>query len=400
MLRNLTLMATAILLLSLLPATSAQSDGKPTVMFLDEGMRSSYALRRAAALDVLQSYGFIQETERALLMEGQDYEGERLNIIFGSTGLSLGDAYLEIERALDLGVDVIVAQSTIPAQAAASVTLDIDDPPVVIFATISNVAAVGIAQTTCVKPDHITGMETIVPYEEVVSLLQIHDPEMTTIGMIYSSGDAEGVYGAERIVKIASGMGLAVESAAITAIADMRAATQSLVGKGVEAIILPYDPLTTGAMPIAAQVAVENGVPLFYSSPGIVYLGATIAGGSLLTYEEGAHSGLLLSAYLNGDIDIPTTGIYQASNMFVGLNLDLARQQGVAINDDLLERASIVIQDGQPILSGAAMDQLARLGQVVPLEERRESDMAILESIQCTPERIAEQRAELAAAGE
>jgi len=155
-------------------------------------------------------------------------------------------------------------------------------------------------------------------------------------------------------------MGLAVESAAVTAIADTRAAAQSLVSKGVDAIILPLDLLTVAAMPIVTQVANENGLPLSYSSPVIVFFGATIGGGTLITYEEGAHSGLLLSAYLNGDIDIATTGIYQASNMFVGLNLDSARLQGVEIADDLLERASIVVQDGETNLSGAAMGQLAR----------------------------------------
>ncbi|MCY3916357.1 MAG: hypothetical protein OXG49_10145 [Chloroflexi bacterium] len=67
---------------------------------------------------------------------------------------------------------------------------------------------------------------------------------------------------------------------------------------------------------------------------------------------------------------------------------------------DLLVRASIVNRDGETNLSGAPARQLARMGNVVPLEERRANDMAMLENMQCTPEMIAEQRTELAATSE
>ena len=158
---------------------------------------------------------------------------------------------------------------------------------------------------------------------------------MTLIGTIHTSSDASGVYGAERIAEIAAEMGLTVESAAVTAIADLRPAVQSLVGKGVEAIILPTDALTSIGIPVIAQVAIENSLPFFYSTPGAVYFGATIGGGALLYYEEGAHAGLLLAAHLNGDIDIAVTGIHQASNMLVGVNLDSAELQGLEIDEGI-----------------------------------------------------------------
>ena len=172
------------------------------------------------------------------------------------------------------------------------------------------------------------------------------------------------------------------------------------MNKGAEAIILPVDPLISAGIPIIAQAAIENELPLFYSSPGDVIFGATVGGGALLYYEEGAHAGLLLAAYLNGDIDLASTGIHLASNMFVGVNLDMAKLQGVEIAEDLLKQAIILIQDGELSVSGAAARQMALAGSVVPLEERQADDMALLESLQCTPEMIAEQQAELDAASE
>ena len=45
---KLSLFLTVLFLLSLLPGSSAQDDGNPTVMFLDAGLVTSYALRRTA----------------------------------------------------------------------------------------------------------------------------------------------------------------------------------------------------------------------------------------------------------------------------------------------------------------------------------------------------------------
>ena len=126
-----------------------------------------------------------------------------------------------------------------------------------------------------------------------------------------------------------------------------------------------------------------------------------MGGGAFLCYEEGAHAGLLLAAHLNGDIDIAATAIYQLTNMFVAVNLDMAGQQDQEISPELLDQAVIVIQGGQPSFRGEESQQLMLSGRinVLPLEERRADDLALLESLQCSPENIAEQQAALEASG-
>ena len=168
----------------------------------------------------------------------------------------------------------------------------------------------------------------------------------------------------------------------------------------MEAVIVPYDTVAGEGIPIIAQAALENDLLFFYSTPGAIYQGATIGGGAMLYYEEGAHAGLLLAAHLNGDIDLATTAIHHASNMFVGLNLDMAELQGMEIDARLLEQAVIVIENGELNLSGAGARQLRIAGRVVPLDERQADDKVLLERLQCTDEMIAEQQAALDAAGE
>lgn len=384
----------------LAPAALAQDDVKPTVAFLGTGPMSPHNIAMSGLLNVLQSYGFISEAERGLLAESPDFEGERINIISSPEMSSIADIGSTIEKALDRKVDAIIAASSIVAQTAVHATSDMDDPPAVIFTRISDPYAAGIAQSACVKPDHVSGLQTVVPYEEIIPLLIAQDPDIKSIGAIHTSSDPDGIYGAARIADVAVGLGLTVESAAVVDLVDLRPAVQGLVSKGVEAIILPVDPLINAGIPIIAQAAIDNELPLYYSAPGDVVFGATIGGGSLLQYEEGAHAGLLLAAYLNGDIDLGSTGIYQAGNMFVGVNLDMAKLQGVEIAEGLLKKAIILIQDGELNVSGAAARQMALARSVGPLEERQADDAALLKSLQCTPEMIAEQQAELDAASE
>ena len=392
---SLTLLA---LMIWLAPAAQAHDDGNPTVALLGTGPVTRHNIAMSGLLSVLQSYGFISAAERGALAESQEFEGERINIIATRNLSNVADIDAIIETALDREVDAIVAGSAVVAQTAVRATSDMDDPPAVIFTRISEPYAAGIAQSPCIKPDHVTGLQTVVPYEEIIPLMITQDPDIETIGVMHTSSDPDGIYGASRIADIAVGLGLGVESAAVVGLADLRAAVQGLVSKGVEAIILPVDPLIGAGVPIIAQAAIENELPLFYSAPGNVVFGSTVGGGALLQYEEGAHAGILLAAYLNGDIDLASTSIHQASNMFVGVNLDMAEQQGVEIAEDLLNQAIILIEDGELNVSGAAARQMALARSVVPLEERRADDMAMLENMQCTPEMIAEQQAALDAA--
>ena len=66
------------------------------------------------------------------------------------------------------------------------------------------------------------------PYEEALQIFLLQNPTMKRFGLIYSSNDASGIFGAEKITSIGETLGLEVESAAVTSVSDLRSATQSL----------------------------------------------------------------------------------------------------------------------------------------------------------------------------
>ena len=113
----------------------------------------------------------------------------------------------------------------------------------------------------------------------------------------------------------------------------------------------------------------------------------------------------MLAAYLAGELDPATTAISaQVGQMVVGINMHTAEQMGFSFSPALQERADMSLtmneEAGLPSIMPISPEAQAAVGQAffggpVPLEARQERDQAFLASLECTPERIAEQQAEL-----
>ena len=439
-----------ILLVALLlaPLSSAQDNDNPTVAILRYGPYISDPIVERGLLDTLQVYEWINAEERALLNAGQNLEGENINIIWGAANFDLPTVNFMVEDALDRGVDVLVTSGAPVTQTASGITLDQDEPTPVLFHNVYNPAKFGIIDSSCLKPAHVTGSEYSPPYEEAFGVFLLQNPDLERVGVIHTATDAGGAYGAERIQEIGDAQGIEVEMTAIASVSDLRAATQGLANKEVEAIILPMDFTVGSGLPIVVAVAKENQIPVFYPIPGTVMQGVTVGAGFFDYYTQGAHTALLLDARLNGSLDFASTAVHSMSGVTVGINVDIANEMGIDVSPALSELADLTVRDGSLLMSQqilelqldalganeeakqAALEMSAALGDAfdwTPLlfpsgepsdsplaaqmngmllallemrksPENKASDAAILESLHCTDEMIAEQQAELDAA--
>lgn len=111
-------------LLMLLPAAAA--DDTPTVAILYFGDSPSIERASGAILDVLQSYGYLSAEENNTLEEGSDFQGERINIIWGDAGYDIPTVSIMVDSALDQEPDVLVTLSTPVTLVAVNATLDMD----------------------------------------------------------------------------------------------------------------------------------------------------------------------------------------------------------------------------------------------------------------------------------
>ncbi len=395
MVQRITLLI-AILALSLSPALWAQDDDIPTLAILAFGYHSNVNLSVKGTLDMLQAYGYINQEERALLDQRQDLEGEGINIFFGDAAYDIGFANLIVRDALDRTPDALITITTPVTQMAVGATLDMEDPPVVIFNVVSNPYAAGIADAPCIKPAHVSGSQFLAPYDRIVPLILLQNPDMQVAGTIFTSNEPSGVFGASQISAVGESLGLQVESAAIVSAADLTLAAEGLVSKGIEAFILPTEATVASGLPSIIQVANEHSLPVMYTAGSSIYRGATIGAGVYSYFKEGVIAARMLIAHWEGAIDIATAGINLQNDLSVGINLDAAAAQGVEISQDLLAAADFVLKDGKS--SEGVIPELPEVNpylEEMTLDERRAADLAFLETLRCTPEIVAEQQAEL-----
>ncbi|MCE2472367.1 MAG: hypothetical protein J4G18_10810 [Anaerolineae bacterium] len=375
------------------PAALAQDDDNPTIAILRFGRTALNELTRIGILDMLQAYQFINADERALLNDEQDMEGERVNVIWGDGGMDLPTANLMVEDALDRGADILMPLMTPVAQIAANLTFDLEHPPLVLFSVVSAPYTAGIADAPCLKPPHIAGTQAQVPFDQIVSLLRLQQPDMSQVGTMVNAAEPNSVYGLEQISKHGEALGLTVEAAPIANLSDVPIAAETLMDKGIEAIVLSTSSLEVSAMPTIVELAVEYGIPVFSPATGQAHRGAHVGAGFNDFYREGVVVGRMLTAHLEGSIDISSLAINAQPSLGVALNLDSAAEAGFSFSEELLAMADYVIENGQSTQS--------RTRPSLPemtLDERRAADLEFLAGLECTDEMIAEQQAALDAA--
>lgn len=373
-----------------------RAQDNPTVAILRIGELRAFDIIEGGMFDVLESYDWISPDENALLHTRQDLEGEKINIVFGGAVFNLPDANLMVETALDSEPDVIVAITNAVTQLVINATLDMDDPPAILFTEVYNPYETGIIESACIKPDHVTGSLSATLYEDMLGLLFAQNPDIQTIGTIFNSSEAAGVVGAEEIMRIGEDMGVTVLSAAVANLDEIKLAAEGLISKGVEAFVMPIDLRTHAAgLFIIVGLSEEYSIPIFHPILVSIFDGATVSSGFFHFYSQGDNVGRLLAGHLNGDIDIAATAVNEQSSSAIGVNLDAAAAQGIEISPEIIEQADAVIQNGQMTISDRVGAELRSQSTVIPLEDRLQADQEFLAQLHCSPERIAEEQAAL-----
>ena len=378
------LFAFVLVALLLTPAASADDESKPTVAIARFGSLRTFDTTEGAILDVLESYGWINSEENAILHGRVDHEGENLNVIWGAANFDTATATLMIQQLLDQEPDALVTLTTTVTQLALIATADMEDPPALLFTSVYNPYEADILAGRCDKPAHVTGSISAAPYEDVMSLLIAQNPDIQSIGTIYNVGETAGVIGAEEIARIGEELGLIVRAQPVTEISDVNLAAEMLVDNGIDAFVMPID-LRTGAagLPIIVNLANEFAIPVFHPILFSIYYGATISSGFYHYYAQGDNVGVMLAHYLNGELDTANTGVNEQRGSAIGVNLDSAGRQDVEISQDIIAQADAVIREGEVTISERVGAEMRVEGEIIPLADRFKADQAMLDSLAC-----------------
>jgi putative tryptophan/tyrosine transport system substrate-binding protein len=356
-----------------LTAVSAQEEDMPVVALIRLGPLPPFQFSQQGTLDVLAAYGYV--------------DGENIKLILGDAAMDVPTANQLIEDAIDEGADVIITVTTPVTQAAVNATQDMDNPPIILFNTVTQPYAAGIAQASCIKPDHVWGSQALPDFATILPLVWEVNPDIKRLGWIYSTTEPNGVASTEIASAIAPEVGLELEIQSVTETAEVSTAAETLAGKDIDAFFIPTDSTVGNGLAAIIAVAEEEGIPVFFADSLQVFNGVTVGAG-VSYYQEGVDTGRILVALLNDEVDIAKTGISRQVGTLIGVNLDTAGAAGVEIPAEFLEKANFTIEDGSNTGEVLALPDVTE-------EEMAELDAAFIENLQCTDEKIAEQQAEL-----
>jgi putative ABC transport system substrate-binding protein len=373
MLRRLAVVVLIALMVIAPASLVAQEEDVPTVALIRLGPLPPFQYSQQGTLDVLAAYGYV--------------DGENINLILGDAAMDVPTANLLIEDAINEGADVIITITTPVSQAAVNATLEMEDPPIILFNTVTQPYAAGIAEASCIKPDHVWGSQALPDFATILPLVWELNPDIERLGWIYSTTEPNGVASTAIAEEVAPEVGLELVIQSVAETSEVGVAAEAIAGEGVDAFFIPTDSTVGNGLASILAVAEEEGIPVFFADSLQVFAGVTVGAG-VSYYQEGVDTGRILVAYLNGEIDIATTGLGKQSGTLVGVNLDTAAMQGVEVPQSLLDMANFIIEDGENTGDVLSLPD-------VPFEELQAMDAAFIEGLFCSEERIEEQRAEL-----
>lgn len=334
----------------------------PVVAIIRLGPLPPFELSTQGTMDQLAAYGYV--------------DGENINILLYDAGMDVPTANTQIEDAIDKGADILITITTPVTLAAINATQDMADPPYVLFNTVTEPYASGIAEAPCSKPDYVWGSQALPDFEQIMPLLFELNPDIQTIGAIYSPSEPNAIASLAIMEPLAEELGLTMVVKSVAETAEVGLAAESAASDGIEAFFIPTDSTVGNGLAAILAVAEEEGIPLFFADSAQAYAGATVGAG-LSYYQEGVDTARVLIAYLNGEIDIATTAISKQPGTRIGINLDSAAAQGVEIPQSLLDKTDFVIENGESTEEAPSLPDIS-------LEELMELDREFIAGLACS----------------
>ena len=239
-------------------------------------------------------------------------------------------------------IDIAIGIATPTAQALANAITEFP----VIYAAVTDPVDAGLVSTYEKGEGNITGVSDKTPVDAQIKLL-IDVTGAKTIGHVFTSGEANAVLLKNLAEEACKKYGVEFIATAVTNSSEVKSAVQAIAGK-VDGIYISTDNTVVSALPSVADAATYAGIPILSADPTSAEgLDILIAWG-FDYYKMGRRTGYLVKDILEGanPADIGTIFMTDPSDFELWINLDTAKKIGITVPADVIEAASVVIENG------------------------------------------------------
>ena len=234
------------------------------------------------------------------------------------------------ERLVNDKNDLILAIATGSAQTLAGKTTEI---PIMVTSVTDPVDA-GLVNSWEKPGTNVSGTSDLSPMAEQIDLLLKLDPEVRTIGLLYTSSEDNSILQIEQMKNILDEKGIKYVENTVTNSNDVQQAVQSIVEK-CDAIYIPTDNVLASAMALVADVALKEKVPVVAGDIGMTMIGGLATVG-IDYYNLGYITGEMAVRVLNGE-DISEMPIETQKDYRISINATAVEALGIEVPEDLVQ---------------------------------------------------------------
>ena len=240
----------------------------------------------------------------------------------------------------DEGTDLNIGIATPTAQALANVCVDTP----LIYSFVTDPTAAGLVGKGM---ENIAGVSDMVPVAAHLSLIMQIVPELESLGMVYTSGEANGIVLMEAMKAAAEDEGVDLITASVANSSEVRMAAESIIDR-VDAVYVATDNTVISAITALSDVCMAHRIPLFSADTTSSYGTDVLLAGGFDYYASGLLTGEIVERYLDGENleDIGVVYLDQES-LEIYLNMDVASALGLTIPETIADSAAIVVSGGR-----------------------------------------------------
>ena len=271
---------------------------------------------REGFLEGLRQAGLVEDENLKVLYENAHFDDDMTT--------QIGETF----SAAD--VDLMVGIATNSAVACYNAAEDKDIP--VIFTAITDPVGAHL------DSGNITGTSDVLPVEGQLQLIRALQPEAKTIGIIYTTSEANSVYSVGVYEEKAADYGFTIDAIGVAAQEEVTQAVDTLLSRGVDCLSNLTDNNVVGVLPAILEKTDAAGIPVYGSEIEQVKNGC-VAGAGLDYVQLGIQTGLMAAKVLKGEATCQDLPYEIIENYGLYINSDALNALGITVPEDIAAQA-------------------------------------------------------------